>query len=81
MTITKYIKGYIFDSEQDAINAREKCDVYFGIPVSSEDVTQNWCEYFFAELQGFYYIIFDESLRHIFGEPLDLEIHYTPIVL
>lgn len=69
-----FIKGYIFQNEQDAINAREKCDIFYGIPISSYDITQNWCEYLFAEFQGFYYIIFEESLLPILGDPQDIEI-------
>ena len=72
------IKGYIFESEEDATNAREKCDVHYGIPVSPEDVTQNWCEFLFAELQGFFYIVFDETLTAILGEPQDINIILPP---
>lgn len=68
------IKGYQYTTQQDAINAREACDAYYGIPKSPDDVTQNWCDYQFAELQGFYYIIFDESLLPILGQPEDFEI-------
>lgn len=70
----QYIKGYIFDSIEDARNAVKKCNIYFKIPVNQTDVTQNWCEFIYAELQGFYYIIFDESLLPILGEPQDIEI-------
>ena len=45
-----YINGYKYDTEQEAIDAREACDAYFGIPVSPDDVTQNWVDYQFAEL-------------------------------
>lgn len=74
------ILGYKYDTEQDAINARESCDSYYGIPVSSEDVTQNWVEYQIAELNipKFYYIIFDESLKVVLGEPQTLDIITPP---
>lgn len=72
-----FIKGYQFYQENTAIEAREKCDAFYGIPVSHEDVTQNWVEYQFAELNmpQFWYIRFDESLLPILGEPVEFEIN------
>jgi hypothetical protein len=60
----QYINGYKYDTEQEAIDAREACDAYYGIPVSPEDVTQNWVDYQFAEYDDphFWYIIYDNSL-------------------
>ena len=70
------INGYKYTTEQDAINAREACDTYYGIPVSPDDVTQNWVGYRFAELNEpqFWYIIFDESLTPILGQPTEFEV-------
>lgn len=75
-----YINGYKYFVEQDAIDARERCDAFYGIPVTSDDITQNWIEYQYAELNepNFWYIIFDESLFVILGEPIYLEI-ITPL--
>lgn len=42
------INGYQYTTEQEAINARELCDTYYGIPVAPDDVTQNWVDYQFA---------------------------------
>jgi len=72
MTVT----GYKFTTEQDAINAREACDAYYGIPVTPDDVTQNWVDYRFAELNEpqFWYIVFDESLIPILGQPTEFEV-------
>lgn len=74
------ILGYKYNTEQEAINARETCDAYYGIPVSPEDITQNWVEYQIAELNipQFYYIIYDESLRVVLGEPQNLDIITPP---
>lgn len=74
------ILGYKYNTEQEAINARESCDVYYGIPVSPDDITQNWVEYQIAELNipQFYYIIFDESLKVVLGEPQILDIITPP---
>ena len=70
------INGYKYFIEQEAINAREACDAYYGIPVSPDSVTQNWVEYRFAELNEpqFWYIIYDQSLEVILGQPEQFEI-------
>lgn len=74
------IKGYQYPTEQEAINARELCDTYYGIPVHPEDVTQNWVNYNFAELNTpqFWYIVFDESLIPVLGTPTEFEVVTPP---
>jgi hypothetical protein len=68
--------GYKYTNEQGAINAREQVDAYYGIPVSPDDVTQNWVDYQTANLDTpvFWYIMFDESIREILGEPTEFEV-------
>ena len=75
-----FIKGYKYTTEQEAINARESCDTYYGTPVNHDDITQNWTEYQKAELNNpiFYYIIFDETLQPILGEPINFEVITPP---
>jgi hypothetical protein len=75
------ITGYKYANEQDAINARELVDTYYGIPVSPDSVTQNWCEYETANLDTpvFYFIRFDESLEVVLGRPEIFEVT-TPIL-
>jgi hypothetical protein len=70
------INGYKYTTEQDAINARELVDAYYGIPVAPDDVTQNWVDYNTATLDNpiFYYIIFDESLQVVLGEPITFNV-------
>ena len=70
------VTGYKYTNEQDAIDAREQCDVYYGIPVAPEDITQNWVDYNTANLDNpiFYYIRFDESLTVVLGEPITFEV-------
>jgi hypothetical protein len=65
------VTGYIYTNEQNAIEAREQVDTYYGIPVSPDDITKNWIDYNTATLDNpvFYYIIFDESLKVVLGEP------------
>lgn len=74
------VTGYKYTNEQDAINSRELVDAYYGIPVSPEDVTQNWVDYQTATLDNpiFYYIQFDESLTVILGEPITFEVTTPP---
>lgn len=70
------MQGYKYQTETEAIKARQECDAYYGIPKSPEDVTQHWVDYNFAELNEpqFYYITFDESLLVILGEPTEFEV-------
>jgi hypothetical protein len=70
------VTGYKYANEQDAINARELVDTYYGIPVSPDSVTKNWIDYQTAELNNpvFYYIVFDESLRVVLGQPITFEV-------
>ena len=74
------IKGYQYKTEQEAINAREACDAYYGIPVSPDDVTQNWVDYQFAELNTpqFWYIVFDDTLLPVLGTPTEFDVVYPP---
>ena len=76
------VLGYKYNTEQEAIDARESCDSYYGIPVSPEDITQNWCEYQIAELNSpvFWYIVFDESLIPVLGNPEYFEVVEQPII-
>lgn len=71
-----YIKGYQYKTEKEAITSREACDAFYGIPVSPDDVTQNWVDYNFAELNKpqFWYIIYDESLLPVLGQPIEFEV-------
>ena len=74
------VNGYKYTTEQEAIDAREACDTYYGIPVAPDDVTQNWVEYQTADLNEpiFYYITFDESLKVVLGNPTDFEVTTPP---
>jgi hypothetical protein len=70
------INGYKYTTEQEAINARKQCADYYGLPVAPDDVTQYWVNYETAELDTpvFWYIVFDESIEMILGEPTDFEV-------
>jgi hypothetical protein len=70
------ITGYKYTNEQDAINARKECADYYGLPVSPDDVTQYWVDYETAEFDNpvFWYIVFDESIEMILGEPTEFKV-------
>lgn len=70
------VKGYKYNTKKEAIDARENCDTYYGIPVNPNDITQNWCDYIEANLNEpiFWYIIYDESLIPILGIPTEFEV-------
>ena len=74
------ITGYKYTNEQDAVNACQECSDYYGIPVHPDDVTQKWVDYQTATLDNpiFYYIIFDESIEIILGEPETFEVTTKP---
>jgi hypothetical protein len=74
------INGYQYYTEQEAITARELCDTYYGIPVAPDDVTQNWVEYQFANLNDpqFWYIVYDESLTPVLGTPSEFDVVTPP---
>ena len=71
-----FINGYKYTTEQEAITAQSQCDAFYDIPKTSNDITQHWVSYNFAELNTpqFYYITFDESLISILGQPTEFEV-------
>jgi hypothetical protein len=75
------IEGYKYTIEQDAIDARKQCADYYGLPINQEDVTQYWVDYETAYLDTpiFWYIIFDESIRIILGDPINFEVNFNNI--
>jgi len=75
------VNGYKYTTEQEAIDAREACDTYYGIPVAPDDVTKNWVEYQTASLDNpiFWYITHDDSLEVVLGNPTDFEVTTPPI--
>ena len=70
------VTGYKYTNEQEAQTARKQCADYYGLPKSPEDITQYWVDYQEASLDTpiFWYIIFDESIRDILGEPTIFEV-------
>lgn len=75
------VTGYKYANEQDAIDAKDACNTYYGIPVSPDDVTQNWVDDQFAEYNfpQFWYIQYDNTLLPVLGEPTEFEVIEPPI--
>ena len=75
------ILGYKYTNEQEAINSRKQCADYYGLPVTPQDTTKYWVDYETANFDTpiFWYIIFDESIREILGEPTTFEVTQEPI--
>jgi hypothetical protein len=68
--------GYQYFIEQEAIDARKQCADYYGLPKSPEDETIYWVDYNTAQLDTpiFWYIIFDESIEMILGQPTEFNV-------
>lgn len=76
----QFINGYQYESQQNVITAQIAINKYYGIPVNPTDVTQNWVDYQYAELNtpSFWYIVYDESLLPILGQPSEFEVVTPP---
>jgi hypothetical protein len=76
------INGYKYTTEQEAIDARKQCADYYGLPVAPENVTKYWVNYQTAELDNpvFWYIIFDESIKVILGEPTTFDVIFQEVL-
>jgi hypothetical protein len=70
------ILGYKYINENDAQVARKQCSDFYGLPITPEDETIYWVDYNEAELNTpiFWYIVFDESVREILGEPTTFDV-------
>jgi hypothetical protein len=68
------MQGYTFNTEQEAITARQQAADYKGYPINPGDTTIYWVNYNYSELDGFYYIRHVEGLDAVLGEPSDITI-------
>lgn len=70
------INGYKYETEAEAIQARKDCADYYGLPKSPKDITKYWVDYSFAKLNApqFWYIVYDESILPVLGEPIEFEV-------
>jgi hypothetical protein len=73
--------GYEYITQEQAQNAVNLCNTHYGIPVSPSDITRNWCSYNYAYLNPipFWYIIYDDTLLIVLGEPTDFDVIKPPL--
>ena len=72
------IKGYQYNTEQQAIAARQTAADYMGFPVEGGE-TLYWVDYNYSELDGFYYITYVEDLEKALGEPIEFDVTFPEI--
>jgi hypothetical protein len=71
--------GYKYTTEQEAINARQLCATYKGLPNQQGD-TLYWVNYNYSQLDNFYYITYVEELENVLGQPIEFEITLQNII-
>ena len=72
------VTGYKYNTESEAITARKQCADFYGLPSSPDNVVKYWVNYQEADLNTpiFWYIVFDESIREILGDPETFDVTY-----
>ena len=65
------VTGYKYNTESEAIAARKQCADFYGLPITPDDVLKYYVNYQEANLNSpiFWYIVFDESVKEILGDP------------
>ena len=71
------MQGYIFQTETEAIAARQAAADYMGFPVPGGE-TLYWVDYNYSELDGFWYITYVEDLEKALGEPIEFQVTPFP---
>jgi len=69
------INGYQYNTEQEAINARQQAADYKGLPVPNGR-SLYWVGYNYASENEppFYYIRYVDGLETVFGQPTEFEV-------
>lgn len=62
--------GYKYTTEQQAINARQLCATYKGLPNPQGD-TLYWVNYSYSTIDNIYYIQHVEGLEAVLGIPIE----------
>jgi len=73
------MRGYIYQTEPEAIAARQIAADYMGLPVEGGE-TLYWVNYQYSELDGFYYITYVEDLEKALGEPIEFDVTFPDIL-
>ena len=72
------MNGYKYNTETEAIAARQIAADYKGYPVPNGE-TLYWVNYNYSELDGFYYITYVEDLQKALGEPIEFDVTFPEI--
>ena len=67
------MNGYKYQTETEAIAARQTAADYMGYPVPGGE-TLFWVNFQYSELDGFYYIQYVEDLEKALGQPIEFKI-------
>jgi hypothetical protein len=76
--------GYKYVTENGAINDVTALNIYYGLPASPTDETQDWTSYLTADLDSpvFWYIPYHPTLEPVLGNPETFQVTYPePITL
>jgi hypothetical protein len=65
--------GYIYITEQAAIDARAQAATYKGLPNPQGD-TLYWVNYNYSNLDSIYYIQYVDGLENVLGAPIEFTI-------
>lgn len=68
------MQGYKYNTEQEAITARQQAADYKGFPIRPHDKTIYWVNYSYSEIDGFWYISYVEGLEAVLGQPSEFEV-------
>jgi hypothetical protein len=66
--------GYIYNTEDEAKNAVESCNLYYGIP-KENCLSTTCCNYDYSLKNNYYFIEFGDTLREVLGEPTEIDIY------
>lgn len=69
--------GYKYNTEQEAMAARQTAADYMGFPVPGGE-TLYWVDYNYSEIDDFYYITYVEDLEKALGQPIEFEVTQPP---
>ncbi len=71
------MKGYIYQTEAEAIEARSKAADYKELPKPNGE-TLYWVNFKYSEIDGFWYIRYVEGLELVLGVPIEFEVTIDP---
>jgi hypothetical protein len=69
------MRGYTFQTEPEAIAARQTAATHKGYPVPNGE-TLYWVNFQYSELDGFWYIQYVEDLEKALGEPIEFDVTF-----